>query len=203
MKKNILKSVVIATAVLVSLSSVSFAQEESGIKSVINDLSYGAELSLVMPQVSGEYEYEEGIGFSVEGSAAYEVNETIELELGLGLESISYDETEGSTETEVSMLWLTVPAVASYELPLEIEGYTFSVSGGGFVSYLLSSDEKKDTISDSDFGLTFGASVAMASPVSYFESVSLSLGYNLGLKELSESEELDIASFEIGLGAEF
>ena len=204
MSKRTLSVFVAAVMVTLGVSSVS--------ANVLTDLTSGLSYSANGGVVSGKTnidvsgsESTNGIGFTVGGSATKEINADISLSVGAEYKALKSETKVGSTTTEYKYNYLNIPVVASYNLPVEVAGFSFAAQGGAYVSYLLSAEQGstdvKDITYDGDYGVRVGASASMDSPVAAFNSVALSVSYDIGLKEIAANTKNSGLNF--GVAAQF
>ncbi|RAP30809.1 hypothetical protein DID78_02015 [Candidatus Marinamargulisbacteria bacterium SCGC AG-343-D04] len=202
MYKKILS--IFVAAVVLTLGAASL--NANMITDITSELKYGANVGLTYGHTKTDaagVDTTSGVGYSLGGTATHEVNEKLNVNLGLGINTVNSEQEVSSVKTESKLTYLHIPLTTEYALPYETGNFSFSVEGGGYIAYLLSAggDVDKDIIYDGDYGIVLGVSAKTSSPISSIENMKMSVNYNSGLKEIVTDTKN--AGFNISVSGQF
>lgn len=188
---------------MIALMSLSTTAEDHNYKTKAMDffksLEYGSGLSMTI----GSFDNMDAkAGFGFNGDATYKVNEQWSVVTGVGFQQKNAEVTDGKLDYE--SFYFTVPVLAEYTTPYEYMGFDLKVTSGLFLGYLLSVEmdgtDVKDTISDGDYGLSFGLNTTTDIAYGYIKNVTGGFSYDIGLKDIGDDTKSSYANIFVNVG---
>jgi len=177
-----MKKVLLSAVAVMAFMSVSAQETRFGVKAGANLANFTGDVD----------DLDSKVGFHVGGFAEIKLTDkfAVQPEILFSTQGAKYKESGYEEKTNLS--YLNIPVMAKYYVAEK-----FSLEAGPQIGFLLSAKSKfdgggesgdvdiKDGLKSIDFGVNFGAGY------DFTENLSVGLRYNLGLSNISDSEEGD------------
>lgn len=173
---------------LTALAICAFGFANAQDKGSDSSMKFGVKAGLNMTNFAGDAETDGKTGFYVGGLVDFAVAENFHVQPELLYSMEGADDDYGVS-------YLRIPVMAKYYI---MEG--LNLQAGPEIAFKVGADDLVDEqIKSMDFGLGIGAGYELTNGLMF------DLRYNLGLANVSESDEIDVTTtgFQIGLGYRF